>query len=64
MHSENHVINSPLIIGSAAGEGYTYLKSAMWWTGMILSKDPSFRYDEYFYLHEKKKMNSDSWRIM
>lgn len=25
-------------IGGVAGEGYTYLKSAMWWSGMILSK--------------------------
>lgn len=25
------------IAGGVAGEGYTYLKSAMWWSGMILS---------------------------
>ncbi|KAF9969915.1 hypothetical protein BGZ73_007539 [Actinomortierella ambigua] len=25
--------------GMVAGEGYAYLKSAMWWTGMLISKD-------------------------
>jgi hypothetical protein len=25
-------------IGGVAGEGYGYLKSTMWWSGMILSK--------------------------
>jgi hypothetical protein len=25
-------------IGGVAGEGHSYLKSPMWWTGMILSK--------------------------
>ncbi|CAO3667036.1 unnamed protein product [Rhizopus microsporus] len=24
--------------GGVAGEGYSYLKSTMWWSGMILSK--------------------------
>lgn len=27
-----------LFTGGVAGEGYTYLKSIMWWSGMILSK--------------------------
>jgi hypothetical protein len=27
-----------IIIGGVAGEGYGYLKSPMWWSGMILSK--------------------------
>lgn len=26
------------LIGGVAGEGYGYLKSPMWWSGMILSK--------------------------
>jgi hypothetical protein len=25
------------VIGGVAGEGYSYLKSTMWWSGMILS---------------------------
>jgi hypothetical protein len=27
-----------LYVGGVAGEGHSYLKSPMWWTGMILSK--------------------------
>lgn len=33
-----NLIKQNFVTGAVAGEGYGYLKSYMWWTGMILSK--------------------------
>lgn len=38
-------------IGGVAGEGYSYLKSTMWWSGMILSKLDEIKEREFNWIN-------------
>jgi hypothetical protein len=38
LHSHIQVLIRISFLGGVAGEGYHYLRSVMWWSGMILSK--------------------------